>query len=278
MKFDTLHNLKLLLKAAQEGVYADTYLNRKLGRVGMTYTRYKNLDTMHSTVAPYLDEIITKENEKFLIEKCSKVFYSKAKEIADVLKIKISKINTNRGGYVLQEGEKAGQSISELSFTFDLKDASEEQATIFTCLMGDLGYQRQEAVICCNYLKLKDKAKANAIEISLPIKEVEKAVENLKKANITDYTIDKNNKCIKLLDFDLDNPDFDKIQKLTKILKKSQNYDEKRKTRTSPLQSRYLEIKDRQDFYERKLRDPNLGRGGRLYKLYSKALKVTKDK
>lgn len=82
--------------------------------------------------------------------------------------------------------------------------------------------------------------------------------------------------CIKLLDFNLYNPDLSKIQKLIKI-KKSENYDKRRKTETKPLQSRYLEIKDRRDFYERKLRDPNLGRGGRLYKLYSKALKVTKQ-
>lgn len=40
-QFSNLKDIKILEKAAQEGVYADTYQNRKLGRVGMTYAGYK---------------------------------------------------------------------------------------------------------------------------------------------------------------------------------------------------------------------------------------------
>lgn len=40
-QFSSLKDIKVLEKAAQEGVYADTYQNRKLGRVGMTYSGYK---------------------------------------------------------------------------------------------------------------------------------------------------------------------------------------------------------------------------------------------
>ena len=32
MKFDTIHSIKLVFKAAQEGFYEDNYLNRKIGK------------------------------------------------------------------------------------------------------------------------------------------------------------------------------------------------------------------------------------------------------
>ena len=40
--FKNVTNVKEVEEAAQEGIYADTPLNRKLGRVGMSYSDYSN--------------------------------------------------------------------------------------------------------------------------------------------------------------------------------------------------------------------------------------------
>lgn len=40
MEFRNLKDIKEVSKAYTEGIYLDSPLNRKLGRVGMTYTAY----------------------------------------------------------------------------------------------------------------------------------------------------------------------------------------------------------------------------------------------
>lgn len=40
MKYSSLNEIKFLSKAYTEGVYSDTPINRKLGRVGMSYAEY----------------------------------------------------------------------------------------------------------------------------------------------------------------------------------------------------------------------------------------------
>ena len=278
MKFDSIHSIKLVFKAAQEGIYADNSLNKKLGRVGMSYKQYKDFlkkeEKFYTTIAPYLDTVLTKENKKQITEKCFNTFITQAKTIADSLNIKYSKFDTNRGGYVLQEGQKAGTAIQELSFTFELKDANQKQADAFCCLMGDLGYENQEAVISYNYLKMENKNDADALEISFPVKDIEKAINSLKLAKIENFTINESTKEIKLLQFDTNDELFiEQLDKLQIILKKDNNYDQIKFAKTTPIKSRYLERKDRQSFYQERLKDPNLERGGRLWNLYTKAKK-----
>ena len=80
---------------------------------------------------------------------------------------------------------------------------------------------------------------------------------------------------IKLLNFDLKNTqEFEvNIENFIDSLIKNDNYDTKRERKTSAIQSRYFERKDRLNLYKTWLKTFNLGKQERLRSLLSKAKK-----
>ena len=198
-----------------------------------------------TTVAPYYNTPVTKENIKEVKAKVEKDFKEKANSIATSLGISIRNVNTNIGGFEFQEGETAGQQVTELSYTFELDTEDTFLADTFAYLLGQLGYEKQEAVISANYVN--DSKDANAIELSIKVRQNAGVLEALKKAGITDYTVDLSNHTIKILGFDLDNTGAleEQFSKIKQEL--GDNYDG---YEYNEIQSRYIDREVRQNIRE----------------------------
>ena len=202
--------------------------------------------SIFTTVAPYYNTPITSENAKEVRDKVEKDFKEKANSIASSLGITIRNVSTNVGGFEFQEGEAAGQQVTELSYTFELETDDTFLADTFAYLLGELGYERQEAVISANYVSNSEDA--NAIELSIKVKSNAGVLEALKRAGITDYTIDLSNKTIKILGFDLDNTT-ELEEKLDKIQQElGDNYE---RVQTAEIQSRYIDREAKRDIQEK---------------------------
>lgn len=169
-----------------------------------TYKDIKNRN-VKATIAPYYNTRLTKENYTTIRDAVDESFKSTANNIATLLGGKIKDTTNNIGGFTFDEGETAGSWVRELSYTFELENMSKEDAILFTSLMGDLGHEQQEAVIAATYED--DINNSNAVEFRLNYKNRDKLSKALDDLGIHDYTIDTNNKTLKLLEFDdLNNP------------------------------------------------------------------------
>ena len=201
--------------------------------------------SIFTTVAPYYNTPVTKENIKEVKAKVEKDFKEKANSIATSLGISIRNVNTNIGGFEFQEGETAGQQVTELSYTFELDTEDTFLADTFAYLLGQLGYEKQEAVISANYVN--DSKDANAIELSIKVRQNAGVLEALKKAGITDYTVDLSNHTVKILGFDLDNTGAleEQFSKIKQEL--GDNYDG---YEYNEIQSRYIDREVRQNIRE----------------------------
>ncbi len=132
-----------------------------------------------------------------------------------------------------------------MSYTFQLPNATQEQADMFAMLMGDLGYENQEAVISSNYLNAAA-TNADALEHIIKFNDAKGVEEALEKAGINDYTLDLTKKEVKVLDFEMGSQELlDKIVELVNEL--GENYNE---SKTSKIASRYLDRTNRKNFYK----------------------------
>ena len=64
-----------------------------------------------------------------------------------------------------------------------------QQADYFASLLGDLGYEGQEAVIAYNYVAPNDSS-ANIVEFGIKVNNTEGVSEILKNNGVFEYTID----------------------------------------------------------------------------------------
>lgn len=217
------------------------------------------------TAAPYYHSPLTKDNYKELREKIEKDFFNKANTFAQSLGITILSHTVNVGGFNYKEGERAGQHVDELSYSFELDTNDKDKADLFACLMGDLGHEQQEAVISANY---SNRESANALQLSIKVKETKGLIEQLKQVGLTDYTIDTTNKTISLLAFEQEDEKtlFNKIEKLIEIIG-DKNYEGINK---EYIQSRYLDKKARSATYEKISRNDNWKQNNRQLYLYTR--------
>lgn len=168
---------------------------------------YKDIKNKNvkATIAPYYDTPLTKSNYRKIKGVVDESFRNTANNIATLLGGNIKETTNNIGGFTFEEGEKAGDWVKELSYTFELENMSKDDSILFTSLMGDLGYEQQEAVIAATYED--DINNSNAVEFRLNYKNREQLSKALDELGIHDYTIDIDNKQLKLLEFgDLNNP------------------------------------------------------------------------
>ena len=229
-------------------------------------------ETSFVQVAPYYETHVTKDNYEVIKEKSEKQFIDNAYKIADSIGIKIKSIDNNIGGFEYAEGKNAGKKVKEISNTFEIESSTIEEADLFACLMGDLAYEQQEAVISANYLP-DDSQNANAIELNVKYKNLsfDEVSNILLKNGIIDYTIDLSNQSIKILNFDLNNLDVSILENLATEL--GENYEG---YKTNKISSRYLDRKSRKAIYEKRLEqkigNTNSNRQLRLYteKAYQK--------
>ena len=159
---------------------------------------------------------------------------------------------------------------------------SKEDAELFGCLLGDLGYEPQEAVIVGRYLNKASKANGYIIEYSIDIDAAPSIIDAIEKAGIESYTVDMANGRIQVLAFPDDvtkmvsDKDRDQvIRQLKKInsIMKGKAHAIQRKA----VDSRLIEKSDRSSLYRKWLDTHGQQRGGRLYNDVERALKaVTK--
>lgn len=173
-----------------------------------------------------------------------KQFTEKANSIANQLGISIKNISSNMGGFVSSEGRYEGQFVNELSYTFELGNATKEQADLFASILGDTGFETQEAVISSNYTEEND-LNANATEVRLSVNNVEGLTDVLDKAGIKEYTIDRTNKVIKLFQSEFSSITEKDIANLMEALGGNLNG-----TESSKVESRYIGREARKGMYQ----------------------------
>ena len=185
-----------------EGQYAKAVTSKDV--IKNAYKQIEN-NNIKATIAPYYNTPLTKQNYGKIRNAVETSFNDTANNIATLMGDKIKDISNNIGGFTFEEGENAGKWVKELSYTYDLENASKEDAMLFSSLMGDLGHEQQEAVISASYADIND---SNALEFRFNYKNRDKLSKVLDELGIHDYTIDTNNKTLKLLEFDdLNNPE-----------------------------------------------------------------------
>jgi hypothetical protein len=222
------------------------------------------------TVAPYYNTQLTNENFETIKNAVDRDFKAAANKFSSLFGAKIEKVDINIGGFTFQEGETAGQFVKELSYTFELKNVSAEDSDMIASLLGDLGHEQQEAVISANYLNATSN-EADALEFRIKINDSAGVEEALSKVGINDYTIDTTANIIKILEFDLDNPQgtIEKLKPLAKELGGNFNG-----TEESKIQSRYLDRDARRGLYQRWLTTNEANRqNGELNNYISEALR-----
>ena len=231
-----------------------------------------NINTIKSTIAPYYDTPLTKENYSEIKDAVDTTFRETANNLATLLGGNIKDTTNNIGGFTFEEGENAGKWVKELSYTFELENMSKDDAILFTSLMGDLAYEQQEAVIAATYEN--DLNNSNALEFRLKYNDLDKVMDALDKLGIHDYTIDTNNKTLNLLEFDLDKP-YETVQKIADMTQEIGGNETDAKF--TGIQSEYIDKSFREGVYKAWL-DSNEGgkEKGELYSLVKKAYEKVK--
>lgn len=175
-------------------------------------------------IAPYFNTsyqdyvAMSTEEQKQMRKAFSKAAHEIAKAIGITIDMKQASFNI--GGYQFEDGG----SIVEPSFTFRL-DTTPEKARLFAALMGDLGYEQQEAVVS-NY-DISDIDSADGIRFSLEFKDSDTLLKLIDQFNIKNFTYDKTNGVLSVLSFDA--ADVEKFHKLVQQLKEN-GYDKESET------------------------------------------------
>ena len=228
----------------------------------------KTANLISATIAPYFNTsyedyvAMTPEEQKEMRE----AFAKAAKEVAKALGITLNmkEASFNIGGY---EFDDRG-SVIEPSFTFRL-DTTPEKARLFAALMGDLGYEQQEAVVS-NY-DISDRDSADGIRFSLEFKDSATLLKLINQFDIKNFTYDKTNGTLSVLSFDT--ADVEKFHKLVQQLKEN-GYD--KEPETFYFKSSYDGRTGRKTLYGKWLKAQERNSQGvqsELYSLVQEALK-----
>lgn len=217
-----------------------------------------------ATVAPYFNTTY-REYQQMSPKQKNKMhnsFKKMAINVAKVLDINldINDISFNVGGYQFEDGD----SVVEPSFTFPLF-ASPEEGRLFACLMGDLGFEQQEAVVSSYDIESYDDA--DGIRWSIKFSDTEMLLELLHEHDIKNFTYDKTNGTLSVLSFDED--DVSKLKKLVNNLNNNSNGEQFEITETS-FKSSYDGKGARRVLYESWL-ESNKGETTELYNFVQEA-------
>lgn len=222
----------------------------------------------HSTIAPYLDNKVTSDSGAAGVTKRKEVrqFMHNAGVVAQAIDhgLTVNSSVSNIGGFTDEEME--GGKTTELSFTFDIMTDDPERADLFACLMGDIGYEQQVAVINATDTTTDD-PDANAFEYLIPVTDVDGALQSLEEAGVGDFTLNRKDRTISLLNFAKnEDGEFDStgikqiITKLKELLVKNECYDTGREEIHKKIKSGYFDRGARRDKYKTWLTKASVGR------------------
>lgn len=203
----------------------------------------RNNENQYVTAAPYREENVNDKNYESKKAKVEGTFLNKANEISRQLGVKIKNISDNMGGFVSQQGKNKGNFVNEVSYTFELENATKEQADMLASIMADTGFETQEAVISSNYT---DEGEGNAIEVIFKVNSLKGIPGILKRLGIQEYTIDRANKEIKLFQSDFSSITDQNLADLSMELG-GNLYG----TETTNVESRYIDAETRRDIYQK---------------------------
>lgn len=215
---------------------------------------------------------ITMETYEQVINEIKPKFVEKAQQIAKELGITIDEVVDNIGGFEFWE---TGEKQTEVSFTFNFSDATQEQADAFSMLLADLGHEVQEASISKHYVSEETKSQSNAISYEVKYKELSQELLDYLKNEVVEYTMNIDDKTIEVLYIiDVNDQDvvFAKVEKLVEFL--GGNYEQEYGTRAEFVNSKYLDSENRQNAYQSWLETNNNNlreSGSNLYNLYEQA-------
>ena len=213
------------------------------------------IEPIYTTIAPYYNTKITESNKEEITNKIQKIFLDKAQEVANNLGISIASFSKNIGGFQFQEGETVGTQVRELSYTFELNTTDKSKADLFASIMGDLGYEQQEAVI--SYNSANSEEAADALALKIKVKNADNVPDILEKSGFMDYTFNETTNEITLLAFSKNADEFgDNIELLIQNLKDNYVGTEK-----EYIQSRYLDKEARRETYETWSKERKLSKG-----------------
>lgn len=189
------------LQGKEKEVPLQNKVNEESNLISATIAPYFN-----TSYADYVAMTPEKQNEM------RSAFADAARTVAKMLDIPLDmkKASFNIGGYEFDNGG----SVVEPSFTFRL-NTTPEKARLFAALMGDLGFEQQEAVVS-NY-DVEDADSADGIRFSLEFKDSDALLELIDKFEIKNFTYDKTKGILSVLSFD--NADVEKFHKLVNELK-----------------------------------------------------------
>lgn len=224
-----------------------------------------------ATVAPYLN-MSYEEYKKLSDEdkkKMRRQFATAAREIATAigLEYEAEDIHSNHGGYTFENGSYT----DEVSFTFHFRNADFDKVRLFSCLLGDLGYQQQETTITA--VDTDDESKASGVRYTIEINDADKAAKTLDSLGIRNFTIDRVLNTITLLSYD--DAEVRKIEDLLKKLKEDGNHKQTsdgHDLEQYSIQSEADGKDTRRDMYKKWLVEHKEEKG-RLYSLVQEALR-----
>ena len=168
-------------------------------------------------IAPYYFTPATVGNTSELVANAEHQFMVAAANIADLLNLKINNTHFGLGGYY---SSNIGQQVREISYRIDVK-GDLDVLGLYASLLGDLGYQGQEAVIASHYVKTEEEASAYEIFIECDTTDKHNVAKILEEAGYQDYTITNGGVQLQTYTFDYEDmklPPIDEVsEKYTEI-------------------------------------------------------------
>ena len=153
--------------------------------------------TTRVKVAPFFNTQIATTQEAAQLRQSPEYqgYLQSLNDIGAKLGIKVTPLETI-GGYENEKGER----IVEISNDVDLENATMEQAEEFAALAGALAPQVQEATIAAQYLNQEGGNNHKANEYTVVVSDVDGAIDALKAAGITDFSINEKNGEVSFID------------------------------------------------------------------------------
>lgn len=194
------------------------------------------------TLAPFFNTTITSTQDAYRLRQTPeyKAYVDSIPKLAKELGLEVDTVNETIGGFENQQGEK----IVEVSNRVFLKNATVDQAERFAAIMGTMTPETQEATIAAKYVTKDESENVDPTEyveeLTMEVGNLNDAIASLKKAGITDFTIDQDAGTISFLDFSKgQDVEFDnKIANFVEDLASKSIYYGENSRR--PAQSRYI--------------------------------------
>lgn len=148
-------------------------------------------------IAPFFNTQIASTAEAAQLRQSPeyKSYLDSLNDIGAKLGVKVTPIESI-GGYENEKGEK----IVEISNDVDLENATMEQAENFAALASALAPQVQEAAIAAQYINQEGGKDHKANEYTVVVSDVDGAIDALKAAGISDFSINENTGEVSFID------------------------------------------------------------------------------